>query len=137
VEKPIIEFAKHPTGKHGVNTTCKSCRNEYRKQYYIANREKNLMESAVWAKNNAYRKRASTANRRALVLKATPKWANKEVINNLYKEADSISKFANYQFEVDHIIPLQGKNVCGLHVENNLQIISMVQNRQKAVRYES
>ena len=89
-------------------------------------------EFAKWAKENAHKKRESRAKRRAVLLKATPKWADTNSIKLLYKEADSISKFANIKFEVDHIIPLQGKNVCGLHVLDNLRIISLVENRKKA-----
>ena len=137
VEKPLIEFAKHPTGKFGVGTTCKSCRSIYRKQYYIDNKEKTLVQSREWATKNAHKKREHRANRRAFLMKATPCWANKDAISALYKEAEAISKFANIKFEVDHIIPLRGKNVCGLHVEDNLRIISMKENRQKAYRYES
>jgi len=136
-EKPITEFSKHPTGKHGVSTTCKPCKNEYKKQYYILNKDKVLAQSKEWATKNSHKKREHRANRRAFLLKATPSWANKEAISALYKEAESISKFANIKFEVDHIIPLKGKSVCGLHVEDNLRIISMKENRQKAYGYES
>jgi len=135
-EKPLSDFAKHPTGKYGVSTTCRICKSIYRKKYYLLNKDKETEQSTKWAKENAHKKRAYRSNRRALLLKATPSWANKQAILSLYKEADSISKFANIKFEVDHIIPLQGKNVCGLHVENNLQILSITANRQKAVRYE-
>jgi len=41
------------------------------------------------------------------------------------------SKVTGIQYEVDHIIPLQGKKVCGLHTANNLQVIPMSDNRKK------
>lgn len=137
VEKPLTEFAKHATGKYGVNTTCKLCKSIYKKEYYLKNKDKILANCKKWAEKNAHKKREHRANRRAFLLKATPSWANRNIISSLYKEAESISKFANIKFEVDHIIPLRGKNVCGLHVENNLRIISMKENRQKAYGYES
>ena len=39
-------------------------------------------------------------------------------------------------FHVDHIIPLKGKNVCGLHVENNLRIIDGLSNMKKGNKLE-
>lgn len=65
------------------------------------------------------------ALRRALQLKATPKWADLEEIKSVYLEAQYL------QMEVDHIYPLQGKTVCGLHVWENLQIIPRNTNRAK------
>jgi hypothetical protein len=135
VEKPLSSFAKHPTGKFGVNTTCKTCRNEYRKAYYQENKEKELANDVNWAKQNLDKKRASRAKRRAIILSATPAWADNKAIKRIYSEADFLTKVTGIKYEVDHIIPLQGKNVCGLHVSNNLQVIPMVHNRQKAVRY--
>ena len=57
-------------------------------------------------------------NRYIIIKRATPKWADMLAIQLIEEEAHSKGH------HVDHIIPLQGKNVCGLHVENNLQILS-------------
>ena len=58
-------------------------------------------------------------------------WANKQEIQNFYSEANRIQNETGIPMVVDHIIPLQGEKVCGLHVENNLQILTSVQNRVK------
>lgn len=55
----------------------------------------------------------------------TPKWANREKILEIYKEA------YEQRLEVDHIIPLNNDLVCGLHVEGNLQIITSEENLRK------
>lgn len=58
-----------------------------------------------------------------------PKWANKDKIIEIYKNCP-----AGYQ--VDHIVPLQGNLVSGLHVENNLQYLSALDNIRKGNRFE-
>jgi hypothetical protein len=58
----------------------------------------------------------------------TPKWANKEKIKQFYKQKPK-------GYEVDHIIPLQGKFVSGLHVENNLQYLSKIDNVRKSNKF--
>jgi hypothetical protein len=136
VEKPLGSFSKHLTGRFGVSKTCKSCRNEYRSKYYQENKEKEGAANAEWSKNNLHKKREYRAKRRAIILKATPLWANHTEIKNMYAEADFLSKVTGIKYEVDHIIPLQGKNVCGFHAHNNLQIIKMSDNRKKAVKHE-
>jgi hypothetical protein len=154
--KPLSEFYGKKSGKFGVKAECKSCTSvyekkrwqkdkdkprtetkiQYRKQHYLDNKEKVLQQSKKWAKSNLDKKRIYRANRRANLLKATPCWSDKTLIQNIYKQADLISKQFGIKYEVDHIVPLRGKNVCGLHVEYNLQIITMEQNRMKATKYE-
>lgn len=61
--------------------------------------------------------------------RATPSWANTSAISAIYKEA------AERGMHVDHIVPLKGKNVSGLHVEYNLQLLAPLENRKKGNRY--
>ena len=69
--------------------------------------------------------RQQCAKRRAKLLKAIPKFANLNKIKEIYKNCPK-------GYEVDHIIPLQGKNVSGLHVETNLQYLPIRENRVKS-----
>ena len=62
---------------------------------------------------------------------ATPKWANIFFINEHYDLARMRTKLTGIPWEVDHVIPLKGINVCGLHVETNLRVIPRLLNRRK------
>ncbi len=63
------------------------------------------------------------AGRRRAAL-ACPVWANKDAIKTFYDECPD-------GHHVDHIIPLLGKNISGLHVENNLQYLTVSENSRK------
>ena len=66
--------------------------------------------------------------------KAMPKWANTFFIQEIYALARLRTKLLGKVFHVDHILPLRGKNICGLHVENNLQILLGKDNLKKSNR---
>jgi hypothetical protein len=75
-------------------------------------------------------RRATVARRRARKLQATPTWSDKSKIYNIYKNTPK-------GFHVDHIVPLKGKNVCGLHVSWNLQYLTPAENRRKSNRFNN
>ena len=65
---------------------------------------------------------------KAAQLRATPQWVDLAAVVTVYDEA------ARRGLEVDHIIPLQGKSVCGLHIAANLQLLTRSENRHKGNR---
>lgn len=119
------------------------------RKHYLANREKMIARAIKWREQNkdkyksnqaAWRKRVSTkrcfeaVKRRAVSRKATPAWANQFFISEAYDLARLRTKMLGYKWHVDHIIPLKSKIVCGLHVENNLRVISEKLNLSKGNR---
>lgn len=97
-------------------------------QRYYADPEKHRNQSAEWRKNNLARYNANQARYRATKLQATPVWSETDDIIDVYKEA----KYFGYH--VDHIIPLNSKKVCGLHVISNLQLLPPKENISKGNR---
>lgn len=64
----------------------------------------------------------------------TPKWANLDAIAAIYAEARRMTTESGVQFQVDHFIPIRHPLVCGLHVEDNLNILTASENRSKGNR---
>lgn len=113
--------------------------------YYAKNREKLIADacerqranpvsaakkSAEWRKANLAKDASMRARRRAERDRRTPSWANLDAIKEVYAKAQATG------MEVDHIIPLRGRNVSGLHVEWNLQLLSRPDNIRKGNRYK-
>jgi hypothetical protein len=101
---------------------------EKHKKYYSNNKEKIEKVKKQYRKKNAHILNALKAKRKALKLKATPKFANLEKIKEIYKNCPK-------GYHVDHIVPLVNKNVCGLHVEWNLQYLTASANLSKSNKF--
>ena len=108
------------------------------KRWREENRERKAATNLAWARKNPEKIGASVARHRAAKLKAMPKWANDFFIEEAYDLAARRSKLKTCgyaKWHVDHIVPLQSKLVCGLHVEHNLQVIPDKANISKNNRW--
>ena len=77
-------------------------------------------------------RRPRRAAQRAARLRRTASWANPDKIAEFYYMAERMTARSGIPHEVDHIIPLLGETVSGLHVETNLRVIPRWMNRSKS-----
>jgi hypothetical protein len=99
-----------------------------------ANKTKMKAARDAWAKNNRPKILAKTRKRQAAKLQRTPKWLTKDdfwLMEQAYELAVLRTKMFGFQWDVDHIYPLQGRIVSGLHVPLNLQVIPATENYRK------
>ena len=158
--KKLELFTVNKAAKLGRHSMCKPCFKFYNKQRYLEKKEQILKQSLnYYSQNKDKRKEYKIQNkeiiksktrvyvqnnldyfvfkngyRRALKRNATPSWITKDqlqIIKKLYKEAKNKEIQTGFKWHVDHIIPLNGSNVCGLHVPWNLQLLPATQNLSK------
>ena len=146
-EKEITEF-------HLNKPSCKECRKEERRRSYEKRKETDyeslLSYNRDWCSNNPektkeHKKKWNQSNvekcrlicnkRYSYAKQARPQWSNKFFIEEAYILAQMRSTLFKTQWEVDHIIPVKGSDVCGLHVETNLQVIPRSLNASKQNRF--
>jgi len=119
------------------------------KEYYHSNRETMLEKGKRWREANknwktAWRKANKhklcyyTAAYRASKQNATPSWitdTHLEEIDYFYQLSKECEILTGDKYHVDHIVPLNGKDVCGLHVPWNLQVLPAEINLSKSNKF--
>jgi hypothetical protein len=103
------------------------------------NRDKHNAINRAWNARNQHVKTAHEGKRRAAKLLRTPKWLTADdlfILEEAYHLAKLRSQLTGIQYHVDHILPLQGKKVSGLHTPNNIQVIPAKINLQKSNKHE-
>jgi hypothetical protein len=91
-----------------------------------------------WAERNRDKVNAKWMARDAAKKSRTPSWLTVDdhwIIEQAYDIAAKRTQVLGIQFHVDHIVPLQGRTVSGLHVPWNLQVIPAKLNQQKSNRF--
>lgn len=164
-EKDLDCFYRQSASHDGRQAYCKQCNTQYIrkmrsdnpephraavKKWIGENTQKHSQYCAAWAAKNkekvleSGRKSArkyphkvveKVIRRRRARGKATPAWANRFFIAEIYHLARLRTKATGVSHHVDHIVPLRGKLVCGLHVENNLRVIPGKENLSKGISH--
>lgn len=152
-EKPLSEFGKDKHKKSGYTSRCKVCMAELArearadnpeksraitKSYRDRNRDKERARYTRYNKQNPEVRAFHSAKRRASQKQATPSWLTEQHyshIRHLYELAKDCETLTGDKYHVDHIVPLNGENVSGLHVPWNLQVLPADMNIAKSNNY--
>jgi len=149
IAKPVSEFHKNSTYTSGLDGRCKACKKEAHQASYKRNRLKILEKNKAWINanpekyqvvqeryraNNSEKFAAKTAKRRYLYNAGSINLnqGQKVEIEYLYM----YNKIMPGAWDVDHIVPLNGKDICGLHIPENLQVISQKENKMKTNKFK-
>lgn len=154
--KSLEEFYTKKSSKSGYMTICKDCSKEAKKKWYYKNKNQIKEYNRKYSKKESrqvymkqYLSKHQKENKaywnsknslvRAAKLQRTPKWLTEDhlwFLDETYELAQLRTQATGVSHHVDHIIPLQGTNVSGLHVPWNLQVIPWYENLSKSNSYE-
>lgn len=150
--KDLSEFSLSKVNKDGLRGQCKTCRSEYssvyrkchketvnagNRQYRTDYPEQTNAYSDKWRKKYPEKSAARTSRRHAAKLQRTPKWLTTSdyiEIDWAYRLAAIRTKETGVKYEIDHILPLRGELISGLHVPSNLQLLPKKENARKGNR---
>ena len=135
---PLPLFGNNSREYLGIQTYCRNCSCEIQAKYTSELSEEQSAHkhsrSKLWYEENRstphYKKlsNARGAKRRSAKLQRTPPWSEIEDIQEFYMNCPE-------SYHVDHIIPLQGNMVSGLHVLSNLQYLTAEENLKKGNKF--
>jgi hypothetical protein len=108
-------------------------------EYYYANHEQRKKQQLNRQKLRPEIASANAANRRAIKLQRTPAWLtdfDRLKIRCLHSVAAMLTRENQESWHVDHVIPLQGNLVSGLHVPSNMRVLRGKENISKHNNFE-
>lgn len=144
-------FNKNKRTKSGLQAYCILCRSIEQKEYRNKNKDKtnklakkhreknrssflNALKKYRESEKGKARKTALQQKRKANQLNRTPKWLSADdnwILQEVYELATLRTKLTGIDWHVDHVVPMQGTNVSGLHCPENLQVIPAKHNVRK------
>jgi hypothetical protein len=130
-----------------VQKYCLDCKRNKSREHYRGNKQSYKDRAKEWSKANPEHRKeivnfsgrkisaatnhAKTKKRRELEKRATPSWCNTKVIRMYVIEAKNRTRQTGIVHEVDHFYPIDSPLVCGLHVPENIRIITRAENKLK------
>jgi hypothetical protein len=153
-EKNLSDFYKAKTSRDGHQSHCKECHNTRSKNNYYEKHVENRARLSKYYEDNHEKEKAARREhykknksaylfnfykREERLREATPSWLTDLMISEIkqiYAHRQKLSESTGVEYHVDHVVPIQGDNVCGLHVPWNLQIITAEENLKKSNKYE-
>lgn len=108
------------------------------RQWHQENADRSRLHKRLWSRAHPDYNVMRASLRRAAIRKRTPVWLSADQIaatQVFFEEARRLTAETGIPHEVDHIVPLLGENVCGLHVPWNLQVLTEFANRSKGNKH--
>jgi len=145
IDKKLTRYFTGKPCKHGhiaekllSNRTCIDCqlkrKSDWGNKPHV--KKASLARANAYDKANPAHKAARTRKRQAAQLQRTPSWdPHAHLIVAKYQLAAMLTQASGIEHHVDHIIPLQGRNVSGLHVFSNLRVIPGTENVKKSNKF--
>jgi len=134
--KPATSFYNSRCRCDGLEVTCKMCHGIRTKAYYCNNRDALRTAAQLYSEANPEVGAAKTARYRSAKLQRDFSQGREDEVKAVYAEARRLTEETGIQHHVDHIVPLQGEKVSGLHVPWNLQILTASENCSKSNTWE-
>lgn len=148
-EKDISEFSKH-------RRSCKLCEKERKRKNYLENQERYKNTQREWRRNNLeYSSNYFKENRKRLNQNRSHLIFRDRAIRDFHKRgqprpgdydlspmvkkyrlAHIMNLISGKEYQIDHIIPIRHKNVCGLHRHWNMQVITKEENKRKFNKFD-
>lgn len=122
-----VENLNRKRRERNLNPKIREAKRESDRRYYQQNKEKVKTAVVDYKRKNQAKVKTWTGSRKHRVKRASPPWLTKEQ----YDEMSRLYSSRKEGEQVDHIIPIKGKTVCGLHVPWNLRIITAEENQRK------
>ncbi len=136
--KLLTDFYRNKSRYDGLSSSCKACTKVKTNNRYSSRPEEHRSRKRKSYINNIVTERERSAKKRSSRLLRVPLWFSEWdefLYSVMVEEAISLEKLTGYKWHVDHILPLQGELVSGLHIANNFQLLPATVNLKKSNTY--